>query len=119
MAHVHPAYGSEAPKHPVHPPTPCVELGLGVCLRPSYHWRPDEGQTEADRRLVGYVIAHETPEWEVRCEGALLLELGFGPTEVWTQTGSLEGGDLSLTPSIVCPRHPAFHAFVVNGRWTG
>lgn len=116
--HVHPPYGTEVPDYPVHPPDPCFEIGAGVCLRPSYHWREDQGQTESDRRIVGYVIAHETPEWEARCEGALMLEPGFGPA-VWTQTGSREGGDLTLSPSVQCKVHPEFHAFVQNGRWTG
>lgn len=119
MTHQHPGYGTEAPQHAVHPPRPCVEIGVGVCISPSYHWRPDQGETEADRRIVGYVIAHDTPEWEERCESALLTELGFGPTAIWTQTGSLEGGDLSLSPSVQCRTHSAFHAFVQNGRWTG
>ena len=114
--HVHPAYGTEVAEHGVTPPDDCVELSDEVCIRPTFHWRSDRGETEADRRLVGYVVAHDVDGQEVRCEGALMLEPGFGPP-VWTQTGSLEHGDLSLAPSVQCKTHGAAHGFVRRGGW--
>ena len=116
--HAHPGFGHEVAKHGVAKPDDCREIGEGVCIRPLWHWRSDLGETEADARIMGYAIAHEVPGQEARCEGVLALKEGFGPP-VWTQEGTLEGGDLTLRPSIQCKTHAEFHAFVTNGRWTG
>ena len=115
MSHVHPGYGDVAYRSVAI--DGCEEIGAGVCIRPSLTWRSDRGETKADARTVGYVIAHVVGDDEVRCEGATMTELGFGPTEIWTQTGTLEGGDLTLAPSIVCRTHPAAHGFVRDGKW--
>lgn len=116
QTHSHPAYGAEVPDHAVTPPDGCEDIGDEVCIRESYHWRPDRGETDADRRIVGYVIAHDVDGREVRCEGALMTTLGFGPRQVWTASGSLLRGDLTLSPSVQCHTHE-FHGFVRRGQW--
>lgn len=91
----------------------CVDLAPTVCFRPAWHWH-DEG--DRNERIVGYVVAHDVDGAKVRCESACMIEGGFGPA-VWQQTGGLAGGDLTLSPSIQCKTHPAFHGFVQNGKW--
>lgn len=113
--HVHPVYGLEAEMNVA--VDGCEDLDDEVCLRSALHWRPDRGETQANARIVGYVIAHDVEGQEARCEGACMTEIGFGPTQIWAATGSLERGDLTLSPSVQCSTHPAFHGLVRSGRW--
>jgi len=96
------------------------ESGIGVCIRSIDHGPGQMVSGETfDRHPAGFIIAHDVPGGGERCEGALTIdEAHFGP-ERWTVSGSLEAGDLTLTPSVACTVHPTFHAHVTNGRWTG
>jgi hypothetical protein len=92
---------------------PCTELGPTVCIWTSVHGE--------DEHLYGFLIAHDVDGEEGRCTGAIAVDphAAHDGHPVWTMTGSLEGGNLSLQPSVQCTTHPAFHAFVTDGRWTG
>jgi hypothetical protein len=87
-----------------------VEIGPDVWLTPLHR------HGEKYESIVAYIVSHKGADgW---CEGSIAVEPGYGPP-VWTQMGSLAGGDLSLEPSVQCKTHPDFHAHVENGRWTG
>lgn len=91
----------------------CTELGPTCCIRETVHGD--------DLHLAGFIIAHDLQDEDgPRCEGAVAVDPHFDPERaVWTMTGSLEAGNLTLSPSVACSIHPYFHAFVQNGRWTG
>ena len=70
--------------------------------------------------MSGFIIAHDTPGEPWRCEGAVNVDPELAKDgKVWTMTGTLASGDLTLSPSVLCTRHPEFHAHILNGRWTG
>lgn len=76
----------------------CVDIGDEVCLTPmSAH--------------PGYRFAHDQEGQEGRCVGTVTVS-----PDHWQQTGSLEAGDLTLTPSVLCRNH-GFHGFVRGGQW--
>lgn len=87
------------------------------------------GTPEADAlgtHHAGWLVGHERPGWEVRCEGAVSVDPcpASDSRHRWIETGTLEGGDLTLVPSILCQmpgRDGAgpcgFHGFVRNGGW--
>lgn len=109
MAHEHPAYGDEA--------HPCVELGHGVCIRP---FRGDTFFI-AHERNVPFDPAIHVSAW---CEGSIPTRAPGEPhpadSASWERTGSLAGGDLTLTPSIQCGNANGCggsHGFVTNGKW--
>lgn len=83
--------------------------GIGVCLQSVVHGE--------DLHPAGFIIGHEVADAEFWCEGSLTIDDAHFPHK-WTMTGSLEAGDLTLNPSVQCMTHPAFHAYVVDGRWT-
>lgn len=92
---------------------PCTEIPEGVCLRPVVHGD--------DEHLAGFHIGHERaggydPEIHAfeRCEGYVNVDPD-DPSPRWEMTGSLEGGDLTLSPSILCS--DGFHGFIQNGKW--
>jgi hypothetical protein len=119
-------------RHAYHDPGGCVEIAPNVCLRPTVHGG-DPDVTDAatglmaggqNTHLAGFVVAHDRAGIEARCEGAVTVDPHFGAR--WTMTGSLEGGDLTLTPSILCRLGSGggaglgecgFHGFVQNGAW--
>lgn len=92
----------------------CVDVGSHVCLQQmGRHGKPDG-------YVSGFIVAHDVNGEKYRCEGAVNVDAELTKDgKIWTMTGSLAGGDLTLTPSILCTVHPDFHAFVTNGRWTG
>ena len=98
------------------PVTPsCIEIGPEACLRESAY---------QDGTLAGFIEAHAAADMDVRCEGFLTVNLPthVEPSEVerarprWTMTGSLAGGDLTLSPSVLC-RRDGHHGFVRDGKW--
>lgn len=108
------------------PPYKCVDLpsasGVGVCLQPISHGPGELSSGETfEGHPAGFIIGHDTADpayGGARCDGGLTLDDAHWPHK-WDQTGSLEGGDLTLTPSVLCTDHPSFHAYITNGRWTG
>lgn len=87
----------------------CTDLGSGVCLR---EWRNDKGE------LVRFVIAHERPGHDTRCEGSIPVNPARSPH--WTVEGSLAEGNLTLSPSVLEPPDefcPGQHGWVRNGKW--
>lgn len=86
---------------------PCVEIDERVCLRP-YTRQGVEGP-------AGYLFAHDTDATPHRCEGALSITPD-GRAPVWSASGSLEDGTLTLTPSVLCTIDQ-FHGFVRDGKW--
>ena len=82
---------------------PCVEIDEHHCLA---RWWYDP-----ERRLA---FNHDEPGQDYRCAGSILLS---PPSENgWTHSGSLEGGDLTLNPSVLCTGHNN-HGFVRDGKW--
>lgn len=110
-------------------PTKCVDIDEHVCLHPIVHSSAPKGVVlntpEADAygtHPSGYILGHDRPGFDVRCEGHVTVDDCDGrPT--WTQTGTLEGGDLTLSPSILCQlgnvaNEPCgFHGWVRDGKW--
>lgn len=94
----------------------CVAVSPEVCLTPIVSANPEQPHDE------GYWFCHEVPGAERRCTGRVLTMNQREGGAVWTQTGSLEGGDLTLSPSVLC-RYPAgersheFHGWVRDGKW--
>lgn len=93
----------------------CSPIGEHVCMRQTGRHGKPAGY------VAGFIIAHDVTGQDVaRCEGAITVDPELARNgKVWTMTGSLAGGDLSLHPSIQCTTHPEFHAYVSGGRWTG
>lgn len=100
---------------PGYPKVRCTSIGPDVCLRPvGLYGEPD------DAPPAGYFVSHERPEGGDRCEGHVSVRHPAGDGRAtWTQTGTLEGGDLTLTPSILCrgSKDFEFHGFVRDGKW--
>lgn len=95
-------------------PCYCTEIGEHVCIRPVGRYG------FSDDYVSGFIIGHDVPEGGPRCEGVLNTDPELTKDgKVWTMTGSLAGGDLTLAPSVLCTAHEWFHAHVVNGAWTG
>jgi hypothetical protein len=84
----------------------CTAVGPTVCLTPFGVYGEPAGT------LGGFHFAHERAEGGPRCEGGVRVR----GDSAWGMTGTLEGGDLTLTPSILC-RNDGFHGFVTNGQW--
>ena len=113
------------------PPYKCVEIDPHVCLQPMTGG--GEGVTSAatgepiPEYFAGFLIAHDRDGFDVRCEGFVSVNAEKHPGHVWEMSGSLEGGDLTLSPSILCQvgnlDDPArgtrcgFHGFVRDGKW--
>lgn len=96
-----------------YPNVRCTEIGPDVCIRQlGRHGKPDGF-------VAGFIISHEVASNEFRCEGYINVDPEHANDgKVWTMTGSLGSGDLTLAPSIQCTTHPDFHAYVRNGAWT-
>lgn len=94
----------------------CTDIAPDVCVR---EWRNDAGV------LVRFVIGHERPKGFVlptgvtttaRCECSIPVT---GP-HAWQVSGTLAGGDLTLSPSILEPPDdfcPGEHGWIRNGKW--
>lgn len=107
---------------------PCVEIGPTACMWPSVHGG-DPSITNADgsiaggpdEHLAGFTIAFDVPwQSEGRVEGYVSVDAEHFPGRPnWTMSGSLEGGDLTLTPSVLMtiPPQPSIHGFVTDGKW--
>jgi hypothetical protein len=106
----------------------CVEIDEHVCLQPFDHSNAPAGVVlntpEADAygdHLGGFIFGHDREGFDVRCEGAVHV-CGHGGNS-WSMAGSLEGGDLTLSPSILCRLGSStvaecgFHGFVRDGKW--
>lgn len=111
----------------------CVEIDEHVCLEPTRHSlvpagsgiavNSPEGEAYGDH-AYGFLFWHDREGFDVRCGGGVrtCTEHGFAGAS-WQQTGSLEGGDLTLSPSILCRLGSAsvepcgFHGFVREGKW--
>jgi hypothetical protein len=103
---------------------PCWPISEEVCLRPTVHGGAEHirnadgtmagGPTE---HLSGFVVAHDRPgqRGEPRCEGAINVDPDLESKARWTMTGTLEGGDLTISPSILCG--DGHHGFVRAGKW--
>lgn len=90
----------------------CTEIGPDVCIRPTVHGD--------DQHLAGFILAHEV-DWNDgdRSEGYVNVDPDADGKPIWSVTGSLEGGDLTLSPSILHhgDPHPDIHGYVRNGKW--
>lgn len=91
----------------------CVEIAPDVCLTPIVSATPDQPHDE------GYWFCHDVPGADHRCTGRVLTVNQRDGGPVWTQTGSLDGGDLTLNPSVLCtaPGSHTFHGWVRDGQW--
>jgi hypothetical protein len=109
--------------------TRCVEIDEHVCLRPingggeGVSRRNAEGELEpVPNYFAGFMIGHDRAGFADRCEGFVRIS-PEGDRPTWQMTGSLEGGDLTLTPSILCvlgnqsTQKCGFHGFVRDGKW--
>lgn len=87
----------------------CTPIGPEVCLQETVHG--------ADEHLAGYHFCHEKVGGGPRCVGGVNVDTDIPERKAfWTQTGSLTGGDLTLTPSILCT-NDQYHGFVQQGKW--
>lgn len=106
----------------------CVDIAPDVCLQPVVHSNAPAGVVlntpEADAygdHLAGFIVGHDRDGFQWRCEGVVHV-CGHGGNQ-WSMTGSLEGGDLTLSPSILCRLGSAaveecgFHGWVRDGKW--
>lgn len=110
----------------------CTPVSPTTCLTPTTHGGSPAitdsatgemagGPTE---HLAGFHFAHDREGFDVRCEGGVNVDPHFSASATWQMTGSLEGGDLTLSPSILCRAGSAdtrvecgFHGFVRDGAW--
>lgn len=95
---------------------PCTPISEDVCLTP-YSVADPDGPPGDD----GYWFCHDVPGSDHRCHGRVALRREDGGP-VWTQTGTLGGGDLTLSPSVLCIYKAAalsheFHGWVRDGKW--
>jgi hypothetical protein len=119
-------------RHPYSEPD-CVEIDEHVCLRRTVHGgNPDITESKTgeiaggpDEHLYGFIVAYDWPDSDVRLEGAVCVDPHGSPKAVWQMTGSLEGGDLTLSPSIQAydsrvkdtRSAPTIHGYVRGGKW--
>lgn len=110
--------------------TNCVEIDPHVCLQPISHSLAPPGVVlntpEAEKygeHAWGYIVGHDREGFDVRCEGAVRTCHEHAEPRLWDETGTLQGGNLTLTPSILCQLGNVggdvcgFHGYVRNGRW--
>lgn len=112
---------------------PCVEIAPNVCLEPTYHGGdPDVTDSRTGEiaggpveHLAGFILAHDRDGFDVRCQGAVSVDEHFPERARWSIAGSLEAGNLTLAPSILCRTGAigtdgvdcGFHGYVQNGQW--
>jgi len=92
----------------------CTPIADTVCIRPSIHGHDGAGKV-VPNHPAGFVVAHDAADLPQRCEGHVTTDTHLREAH-WTQTGTLEDGDLSLAPSVLCTRD-GFHGFVRAGKW--
>lgn len=117
-------------RHGYGDPERCTEVSPAVCLRPTVHGGDPDVTNSADgsiaggetEHLYGFIVAYDWPGADVRLEGAVAVD-PHAPVR-WEMTGSLEGGDLTLSPSIQAydsrdpgDRKPTIHGYVRDGAW--
>jgi hypothetical protein len=108
----------------------CVEIDEHVCLQPingggeGIYTKNDDGtMSPVPQYFAGFIMGHDREGFEHRCEGFVAIDKVHHPEKHWEMTGTLEGGDLTLSPSILCVLGSAttekcgFHGFVQNGKW--
>jgi hypothetical protein len=109
----------------------CTDVSPTVCLRPTVHGgNPDITTADGaiaggpDEHLEGFIVAYEWADSDVRLEGHVRVDPDIPEGPCWQMTGTLEGGDLTLTPSIQAydardpdDRKPTIHGFVTSGKW--
>ncbi len=94
----------------------CLEIDPHVCLQPTgVYGQPDDV-------LAGFLMWHDRDGVVGRCGGGVAVRDNGDGRARWQMTGSLEGGDLTLSPSILCRtpfdgRECGFHGFVRDGQW--
>jgi Family of unknown function (DUF6527) len=113
-------------------PNTCVEIDEHVCLSPTHHSLAPAGivinspEGEAyGYHHAGFIVAHDRAGFDVRCEGFITTDdcERYAGRPRWSMTGSLEGGDLTLSPSILCTlgsvagQPCGFHGFIRDGKW--
>jgi hypothetical protein len=113
--------------HHRHPSDRCVDIGSGVCVSPTVHGgNPDVTDSATGEisggpveHLAGYIVCYEWPGETDRLRGAITVDPHFD--RGWSQTGTLEGGDLTITPSIQAylddGTTPSIHGWVRDGKW--
>jgi hypothetical protein len=81
----------------------CTVIGEGVCLTAIPN---------------GFLVSFENDQTDGWLTGRVLTN-GDDEYVKWQQTGTLEGGDLTLSPSIQLDygQGLSFHGFVTNGKW--
>jgi hypothetical protein len=94
-------------------PVDCIEIGANCCLQKLGRVGKPNGY------ISGFIIAHDVAGHEYRCEGVVNVDPELTKDKFWTMTGTIEDGNLTLSPSILCQTHSEFHAFITNGKWTG
>jgi hypothetical protein len=98
----------------------CTDLGPTVCIRSTIHGD--------DEHLAGFIIAYEWEDEPERLEGAVTVDTcgAFKDSALWEMTGTLEGGDLTLKPSVQAYKYvpgrpprdvPTIHGYVTAGEW--
>lgn len=102
-----------------YPKVKCYPMGPTVCIRRA-------GRTGKPRGYIsGYIVSHHVALGQPRCEGFVCIDpeiakpRGDGALRLWVATGSIETGDLTLSPSIECTTHREWHAHIQDGKWTG
>lgn len=85
----------------------CIELGHGVCIAPA---------ALEDNPEAGYWIGYSVKGQEFRSTGRVQVDERLGGP-LWSRTGSLAGGDLTLSPSIQLQGASSLHGYVRNMRW--
>lgn len=93
----------------------CTETGPTTCFRPFAHTDGD-----GSAHIGGYFFFHDQPRTNYnqgnRCMGTVVICTCKDTRDVWTESGSLAGGDLTISPSILCVNHN-FHGFLTDGAW--
>jgi hypothetical protein len=99
----------------------CTDVGDTVCLTPLY--RAADPTQGTDRERIGYFFCHDVPGGDARCVGSVHTVATRPNDPTWSESGSLEAGTLTLTPSVNCLPVPGgkhereFHGWVRDGRW--
>lgn len=106
-------------------PHRCTELDPRHCVEPTVHGGDPDirdadgsvsgGETE---HLGGFIVRHARPgqaDEGPRCASHADVDPHFQRPR-WEMAGSLEGGDLTLRPSLLCGRC-GDHGFIRDGKW--
>lgn len=113
--------------HPEHErPHRCIEIDARHCLEPTVHGGdPDVRDSKTGEvsggpveHLAGFIVRHARPgsdDSQPRCAAHADVDPHY-PTPIWSMSGSLEGGDLTLSPSLLCGTC-GDHGFVRDGKW--